>query len=107
VDFIKAHHTGGTMSGFLSKLFGGGSKADAATAGEREVYNGFEIEARPKAGGGSYNVAGVIRREGEPDGPAHEFIRADTFPNVEDAIRFSVIKAKRAEGRQDVHRQTL
>jgi hypothetical protein len=82
------------MSGFLSKLFGGGSKTSAAPAGEREVYNGFEIEPRPKAGGGSYNVAGVIRREGEPDGPAHEFIRADTFPNVEEAIRFSVIKAK-------------
>ena len=79
------------MSGFLSKLFGGGSKADAAPAGERKIYNGFEIEPRPKAGGGSYNVAGVIRREGEPDGPAHEFIRADTFPNVEEAIRFSVI----------------
>lgn len=82
------------MSGFLSRLFGGGKGNDNTPAGERETYKGFVIEPRPKGGSGTYNIAGVIRKDGEPDGPSHEFIRADTFTNVEDAIRFSVIKAK-------------
>jgi len=81
------------MSGFLSKLFGGKSDAPKAAA-QSETYKGFVIEPRPKGSSGQYNVAGVIRKEGEPDGPAHEFIRADTFPNVEDAVRFSLVKAK-------------
>lgn len=81
------------MSGFLSKLFGGKSEKPAAAA-ETETYKGFVIEPRPKGGSGHYNVAGIIRKEDDPDGPAHEFIRADTFPNVEDAVRFSLVKAK-------------
>ena len=81
------------MSGFFSKLFG--KKSDAPeTAAQSETYKGFVIEPRPKGGSGHYNVAGVIRKQGELDGPAHDFIRADTFTSVEEAARFSIIKAK-------------
>ena len=83
------------MSGFFSKLFGGGKAApSAAPKGEVEVYNGYEIEPRPKAQGGQFNIAGVIRKQGEPDGPAHEFIRADTFSDAGEAARYTIIKAK-------------
>ena len=82
------------MSGFLSKLFGGGSKSGAQPAAETEVYKGYVIEPRPKGGSGVYNVAGSIRKQGEANGPVHNFIRADTFTTVEQAARFSIIKAK-------------
>ncbi len=82
------------MSGFFSKLFGGGEKAAETTSAKSEAYNGFIIEPRPKASGGQFNIAGVIRKEDEPDGPTHEFIRADTFTTADEAARFTLIKAK-------------
>jgi hypothetical protein len=81
------------MSGFLSRLFGGGAKAREPDHSP-ETYKGYVIEPRPKGTGGQYNVAGVIRKEGEPEGPSHTFIRADTFTNVDDAVKFSLVKAR-------------
>lgn len=81
------------MSGFFSKLFGSSKQADAPAAAS-ETYNGFIIEPRPKAQGGQFNIAGVIRKENDPDGPAHEFIRADTFTSSDEAARYTLIKAK-------------
>ncbi len=81
------------MSGFFSKLFGG-SGEKSAPAFETETYKGFVIEPRPKGASGSYNIAGSIRKEGEADGPSHNFIRADTFTSPEEAVRFTIIKAK-------------
>ena len=80
------------MSGFFSKLFGGGEKS--APAFETETYKGYVIEPKPKGTSGTYNIAGSIRKEGDPDGPSHDFIRADTFTSTEEAARFSIIKAK-------------
>ncbi len=81
------------MSGFLSKLFGGKSDKPGVAA-QTETYKGYVIEPRPKGNSGQYNVAGVIRKEGEPEGPSHSFIRADTFTNVDDAVKYSLVKAK-------------
>jgi hypothetical protein len=82
------------MSGFFSKFFGGGGEPKEAPALEPETYNGFVIEPRPKDNGGQFNIAGVIRKEGEENGPVHDFIRADTFTSAEEAARFTIIKAK-------------
>jgi hypothetical protein len=81
------------MSGFFSKLFGG-SGGKSAPAFEAETYKGYVIEPRPKGTSGTYNIAGNIRKEDDPDGPSHDFIRADTFTSTEEAARFSIIKAK-------------
>lgn len=81
------------MTGFFSKLFGGGGEKPAPTF-ETETYKGYVIEPKPKGGNGTYNIAGSIRKEGEADGPSHDFIRADTFTSTEEAVRFSIIKAK-------------
>lgn len=81
------------MSGFLSKLFGGGGEKSAPTF-ETETYNGYVIEPKPKGTSGTYNIAGSIYKEGDADGPSHDFIRADTFTTTEEAARFSIIKAK-------------
>jgi len=81
------------MSGFFSKLFGGGGEK-TAPAVETETYKGFVIVPMPKGGSGTYNIAGSIHKEGDPDGASHDFIRADTFTSTEEAVRFSIIKAK-------------
>ena len=85
------------MSGFLKRLFGGGGGSGAgkaAPAGEPVVYNGYVIRAEPKENNGQYNIAGTITREGDPDGEAHSFIRADTYPSIDDAIAWSERKAR-------------
>ncbi len=81
------------MSGFFSKLFGGGGEK-SAPAFETETYKGYVIQPNPKGASGSYNIAGSIYKEGDADGPSHDFIRADTFTSTEEAARFSIIKAK-------------
>ena len=81
------------MSGFFSKLFGGGGEKQEQ-AFEAETYEGFVIVPKPVANAGAYNIAGRIHKEGDPDGPCHNFIRADTFPSAEEAVRFTIIKAK-------------
>jgi len=81
------------MSGFFSKLFGGGGDK-AAPDFETETYKGFVIVPKPVGSSGTFNIAGSIHKEGDPDGPSHDFIRADTFPSAEEAVRFTVIKAK-------------
>ena len=83
------------MSGFFKRLFGGGG--EAGTSGplaEPVTYNGYVIQPEPKQDGSHWNVAGVISREGETDGPVHRFIRADTYTNKDDADAFSIRKAK-------------
>jgi hypothetical protein len=84
------------MNGFFKRLFGGigtGDDGDGPLA-EPEIYKGYHIQPEPKSDNGQWHVAGVITREDEPDGPAHRFIRADTYSNKEDADAFSIRKAK-------------
>mgnify|MGYP001816940123 CR=1 FL=1 len=88
------------MGGFFSKLFGGGGSEKPAPAMETETYNGFVIVPKPIANSGAFNIAGSIHKEGDPDGPSHDFIRADTFTSAEEAARFTIIKAKQIVDQQ-------
>ncbi len=81
------------MSGFFSKFFGSGGEK-TAPAFETETYKGFVIVPKPVGNSGTYNIAGRIHKEGDPEGPSHDFIRADTFASAEEAVRFTIIKAK-------------
>ena len=83
------------MSGFFKRLFGGQSTSNGGgPAAEPVIYNGYVIQPQPKQESGQWHVAGVITREDAPDGPAHRFIRADTYSSKDDADEFSVRKAK-------------
>lgn len=61
---------------------------------ERETYEGFELQARPRREGGNWRVGGRICRPDDPDGPRHDFIRVDTMTSHEEAVRMSLIKAR-------------
>lgn len=84
------------MASFFSKLFGGGS-AKSSSGPERSdpvTYNDFVIHAAPEEAGDQWRLAGVIIKQSD-DGPLERtFLRADTFPSRDEAIEYSVRKAK-------------
>jgi len=77
---------------FLSKLFGGGAKAEPP-APEIE-HNGFMLRATPYQEGGQWQMCGVIRKEINGVMKEHRFVRADRFPSREDAVEFTLAKAR-------------
>lgn len=82
------------MAGLFSKLFGRKAGDAANDLGVAETYNGYVIRPNPRQDGGQWYVAGTIVREGDADGEAHEFIRADTFTSLDDAVFHSLRKAR-------------
>jgi hypothetical protein len=80
---------------FLRKLFGGGSgaKAEAAPAATVE-HGGFTIKATPYQEGGQWQMCGVIEKEIGGELKTHRFIRADRFPDKEQAAEFTMAKAR-------------
>ena len=57
-------------------------------------YDGYRIRPAPYPAGAGYQTAGVIEKD-FPDGvKAHRFVRAETHPSRDDAVAFSITKAK-------------
>jgi hypothetical protein len=83
---------------FWRSLFGGASPAAGAGAGEKtsapESYNGFVIRAAPFKSGAAYQVAGIIEKEVAGERKEHRFIRADSAASFEEAVAFSLMKAR-------------
>jgi hypothetical protein len=57
-------------------------------------YKGFRILPAPYRSNNQYQTAGTIEKD-TPDGlKEHRFIRADTYASRDDAVAFTVSKAK-------------
>jgi hypothetical protein len=82
-----------TMS-FLSALFGRRAAAENAKAAEPVEYKGFIIRAAPFKNEGHYQTAGVIEREIGGVRKEHRFIRADAYARYDDAVSFTLTKAR-------------
>jgi hypothetical protein len=81
----------GTLKAALARLAGGERPASAAPPVE---YKGYRILPRPFRAKDHYQTAGTIEKD-TPEGlKRHEFIRADTYSDREDAIAFTISKAK-------------
>ncbi len=65
-----------------------------AEAGEAVEYEGFSIVAAPQPNGSQFNVAGVISRSVDGVVKEHRFVRADSYASRDDAVTFSVAKAR-------------
>ncbi|MFD0916335.1 HlyU family transcriptional regulator [Pseudahrensia aquimaris] len=83
---------------FLKKLFGG-SKSSGATGSwaepdAQEEHEGYTIAAAPVSEGGQFRLAGTISKEIDGEVKTHQLIRADMFPNKEEAVAFTFRKAK-------------
>jgi hypothetical protein len=81
---------------FLSALFGRGgrSAADTEKPAEPVEYKGFVIRAAPFKNEGQYQTAGTIEREIAGALKQHRFIRADAFATYDDAVNFTLGKAR-------------
>ena len=78
---------------FWSGLFGR-RDAKAQTAPEPIDYKGFVIRAEPFKQDGQYQTAGLIERDIGGVRKQHRFIRADAFPSYDDAVNFTLSKAR-------------
>ena len=79
---------------FLSGLFGRRADAKAGKLAEPVEYKGFVIRAAPYKNNGHYQTAGTIEREIGGVRKEHRFIRADSYAVYDDAVTFTVNKAR-------------
>lgn len=82
-----------------SALFGRRSGASAGAAAAKVAdpveYNGYVIRGAPyKNDCGSYQTAGTIEREIGGVRKEHRFIRADAYASYDDALSFTLNKAR-------------
>ena len=80
---------------FWKKLFGGGSADETeGKPGVPEDYKGFTIRAAPYKSEGQYQTAGIVTKEVGGIAKEHKFIRADRHASYDDAVAFSLSKAR-------------
>ena len=77
---------------FWSALFGG--RAEPAKTADPVEYKGFIIRPAPFKSEGQYQTAGTIEREVGGVRKEHRFIRADAFASFDDAVAFTLSKAR-------------
>ena len=86
------------MASILKDLwnrFAGRSAAgESNEPAEAVEYKGFRIRPEPYSARGGYQTAGIIEKDFEAGVKEHRFVRAETHPSKDDAVAFSVTKAK-------------
>lgn len=83
-----------TWKELFGRLLGGGGSAGKPASAETVEYKGYRIRPAPYLSSGHYQTAGSIEKD-TPDGvKEHRFIRADTYASRDDAISFTISKAK-------------
>jgi hypothetical protein len=78
---------------FWSALFGGRA-ASAGKVSDLVEYKGYVISAAPYKNNGHYQTAGVIARDVGGVRKEHRFIRADAYASYDDAVNFTLNKAR-------------
>lgn len=79
---------------FLSALFGRLGSAQPEKVAAPVEYKGYIIRAAPYKNDGQYQTAGTIERDIGGVRKEHRFIRADAFASYEDAVSFTLGKAR-------------
>jgi hypothetical protein len=80
---------------FWKKLFGGGPVEETESKpAAAEEYKGFTIRAAPYKSEGQFQTAGVVEKEIAGERKEHKFIRADRHASWDDAVAFSLSKAR-------------
>lgn len=73
----------------------GGEKSEGASKHEAVEYNGFTIVATPRKAPGGWTTEGVISKAAGESTRSERFIRADMLMSEEEAVNYSVMKAKK------------
>jgi hypothetical protein len=77
-----------------AQLAGAAAGASEAAAAPPVEYKGYRIRPAPYRADGHYQTAGTIEKDTPEGVKEHKFIRADTYQSREDAIAFTISKAK-------------
>jgi hypothetical protein len=75
-------------------LTSGGGGASAETTIPAVEYNGYRIRPAPYRTKDQYQTAGTIEKDTPEGVKEHRFIRADTYNSRDDAVAFTISKAK-------------
>ncbi len=82
---------------FWSALFGRRAESgsgETVKVSDPVEYKGFIIRAAPYKNNGSYQTAGTIEREIGGERKQHRFVRADAYASYDDAVSFTINKAR-------------
>jgi hypothetical protein len=79
---------------FWSALFGGRGGAATEKLSDPVEYKGYVIRAAPFKSHGQYQTAGIIARDIGGVRKEHRFIRADAYASYDDAVNFTLNKAR-------------
>ena len=79
---------------FWSALFGRRKATETAKASDPVEYKGFIIRAAPYKNNGGYQTAGTIERDVDGVHKQHRFIRANSYASYDDAVSFTLNKAR-------------
>jgi hypothetical protein len=82
------------LKAFWSRLAGPGAGGAEAVEAAAVEYNGYRIRPTPFRNNGQFQTCGIIEKDGPEGMKQHRFIRADAYPGREDAIAFTITKAK-------------
>lgn len=88
------------MASFLSSLFskfsgsGKASAAPAAKTAEPQFYGDCRIFAEPMREGNQFRLAGRIEKDVNGEVLIRSFIRADLFTTQDDAVEYTLRKAR-------------
>jgi hypothetical protein len=77
-----------------SRLASGAAGASADPAIPAVEYNGYRIRPAPYRTKDQYQTAGTIEKDTPEGVKEHRFIRADTYNSRDDAVAFTISKAK-------------
>jgi hypothetical protein len=78
---------------FLRRL--GGEKSEQAAKHEAVDYKGFSVVATPRKAPGGWTTEGIISKEMADGTRSERFIRADMLMSEDDAVDYSVAKARK------------
>ena len=82
------------LKDMLARLAGSAGGAASEPPIEAIEYKGYRIRPAPYRANDQYQTAGTIEKDGPEGVKEHWFVRADTYHSREDAIAFTISKAK-------------
>lgn len=77
-----------------SRLGRGEVRREPEVAAEAVEYKGFRIRPAPYPSRGQFQTAGVIEKDFGTETKEHRFVRAETHASKDDAVTFSIAKAR-------------
>ena len=84
----------GSPCRFSARCSAAASRRPPTKLSDPVEYKGYIIRASPYKNNGQYQTAGVIARDVSGEREEHRFIRADTYASYDDAVTFTINKAR-------------